>query len=48
MALDTFLAHYLARALRAGFTITPATVRAGLAMFRRELARDFRALVRGL
>lgn len=44
MALDLFIAHYLA----AGFTITPATVRAGLATFRRELARDFRALVRGL
>ena len=48
MRFDVFLNAYLARALHAGFAITRATVRAGLAMFRRELARDFRALVRGL
>jgi hypothetical protein len=45
MRFDVFLNAYLARALRAGFAIMPAT---GVAMFRRELARDFRALVRGL
>lgn len=45
MALHLFIAAYLERALASGFPASPGTVRGALAMFHREIARDFRALV---